>query len=68
MSADQNQPFIDIEDKVSPCLSKLMITGSATPYLHNGIISGDTEDCSQFEVILNYAKTTLKTKAFCFAS
>ena len=59
-------PLIDTEDKVDRecsecrllhnyfqitlCLSNLMLTGSATPYLHNGIISADDDDATNFEV------------------
>ena len=43
-------PLIDTEDKITACLSNLMLTGSATPYLHNGIMSADNEDATNFEV------------------
>ena len=31
-------------------LSNLMLTGVATPYLHNGIMSADADDATNFEV------------------
>ena len=45
-----DMPLIDTEDKITACLSNLMLTGSATPYLHNGIMSADNEDATNFEV------------------
>ena len=36
--------------QISICLSNLMLTGSAVPYLHNGIMSADVNDATNFEV------------------
>ena len=36
--------------QITLCLSNLMLTGSATPYLHNGIMSADDDDATNFEV------------------
>ena len=50
MQDQADMPLIDTEDKITFCLSNLMLTGSATPYLHNGIMSADQEDATNFEV------------------
>ena len=31
------------------CLSNLMLTGTAVPYLHNGIMSADVDDATNFD-------------------
>jgi len=49
MQDQADQPLIDTEDKITLCLSNLMMTGSATPYLHNGIMSADDDDATNFE-------------------
>ena len=36
--------------QISMCLATLMLTGSGTPYLHNGIIPPDEDDDNAFEV------------------
>ena len=51
MQDQADMPLIDTEDKITFCLSNMMLTGSATPYLHNGIMSADEEDATNFEVI-----------------
>ena len=50
MDVDMAQPLVDIEDKITVCLSNLMLTGQATPYIHNGILSTNTEDSADFKV------------------
>ena len=50
MQDQADMPLIDTEDKITACLSNLMLTGAATPYLHNGIMSADNEDATNFEV------------------
>lgn len=49
MQDQADMPLIDTEDKITACLSNLMLTGAATPYLHNGIMSADNEDATNFE-------------------
>ena len=64
MQDQADVPLIDTEDKVvfevhlnsfksfhqiSICLSNLMLTGIAVPYLHNGIMSADVDDATNFE-------------------
>lgn len=49
MQDQADMPLIDTEDKITFCLSNMMLTGSATPYLHNGIMSADDEDATNFE-------------------
>ena len=50
MDADSSQPLVDIEDKITVCLSNLMLTGQATPYIHNGILSTNQEDAADYQV------------------
>ena len=50
MQDQADTPLIDTEDKISFCLSNLMLTGTAVPYLHNGIMSADENDATNFEV------------------
>jgi hypothetical protein len=50
MDVDSSQPLVDIEDKITVCLSNLMLTGQATPYIHNGILSTNQEDAAEFKV------------------
>jgi len=49
MQDQGDMPLIDTEDKISLCLSNLMLTGSAVPFLHNGIMSADVNDATNFE-------------------
>ena len=49
-------PLIDTEDKITACLSNLMLTGVATPYCHNGVAAANNEahhDVSVSEVLYN---------------
>ena len=50
MDVDSSQPLVDIEDKITVCLSNLMLTGQATPYIHNGILSTNQEDAADYQV------------------
>ena len=50
MDVRSSQPLVDIEDKITVCLSNLMLTGQATPYIHNGILSANQEDAADFQV------------------
>ena len=60
MQDQADMPLIDTEDKITFCLSNLMLTGTATPYLHNGIMSADLEDATNFEVRKYFTYFTLK--------
>ena len=46
--------------QISLCLSNLMLTGSAVPYLHNGIMSADENDATNFEVNITLDVTTFE--------
>ena len=37
-----------------------MLTGTAVPYLHNGIMSADENDATNFEVTLPFVKGDIK--------
>ena len=50
MDVAMTQPLVDIEDKITVCLSNLMLTGQATPYIHNGILSTNQEDAADYQV------------------
>ena len=54
MQDQGDTPLIDTEDKIAFCLSNLMLTGSAVPYLHNGIMSADVDDATNFEVSFQF--------------
>ena len=40
------------QDTVSLCLANLILTGRATPFLHNGVISGKSQHDDQFEEMI----------------
>jgi len=45
MQDKHDMPLITADDTITMCLANLMMTGSATPYLHNGIMEpGDGDD------------------------
>ena len=50
MDVAKAEPLVDIEDKITVCLSNLMLTGQATPYIHNGIMTTNMEDAADFQV------------------
>ncbi|XP_050726307.1 inactive ubiquitin carboxyl-terminal hydrolase MINDY-4B-like isoform X2 [Eriocheir sinensis] len=39
-----DQPLIQTNGAIHPCLATLLLTGRATPYLHNGIVYEGSED------------------------
>ena len=62
MQDQADTPLIDTEDKISFCLSNLMLTGTAVPYLHNGIMSADENDATNFEVRYRVSQNKLPFK------
>ena len=49
MQDQRDQPLVDTEDKITFCLSNLMLSGVATPYLHNGIQTVDYNEESNYD-------------------
>jgi len=41
MQGQGHLPLVMMEDEITLCLSNLMLTGTATPYLHNGSVTQD---------------------------
>ena len=43
MQDRHQESLVHTDEQISHCLSNLMLTGVATPYCHNGVISADYE-------------------------